>query len=147
LHDARVRVRVRLHVTSCLAKQSKSNLPAKPRPAARPIGSAGGPTCRPIGTPGIDVSAKFRNAVREGARGGRRWRGAPAACPSVGAVRSVPRWSRGDVRSCVVRLLLLSDFCPSLFFRSRSSEITNIAVVPGRLDFETVFGKYYNNIS
>jgi len=67
--DSLVRVRVRLHVTSGLEKRSKSNFPAKPRPATRPIGSAGGPTCRPIGTPEIDVSAKFRNAAREGSRG------------------------------------------------------------------------------
>lgn len=118
---ARVRACVHLHVTIGRVKRSKSNLPAKPRLAARPIGLAGGPMCRPIGTPGIDVSAKFRKAARERVWGGRRRRrrGAPAACPSISTIiRSVPRWSRGDVRSPVC-LLLLFMLRPSLFVRFR----------------------------
>jgi len=94
----RARARVWTCVCTWQAAARKSNLPAKPRLAARPIGSAGGPPCRPIGTLGIDVNAKFRKAASDGVWGGR---GAPAACPSVSAVRSVPRWSRSGVRSSV----------------------------------------------
>lgn len=66
----RVRARARAFARDKRPRETvKIEFAAKPRPAACPIGSAGGPPYRPIGTPGIDVSAKFRNTARERARG------------------------------------------------------------------------------
>lgn len=68
--SVRLRARARAFARDKRPRETvKIEFAAKPRPAARPIGSAGGPPYRPIGTPGIDVSAKFRNAARERARG------------------------------------------------------------------------------